>query len=130
MAFVKKVKSHEINIWPDKKHLLGQIDIELTERCNNACIHCFINQPEYDSNIKNRENSNDFIKRILTESANLGFLTVRFTGGEPLLRHDFKEIYLFARRLGLKVILFTNARLITEKLAEMLVKYPPGQVDT
>ena len=126
MSFVKKVKPHEFNIWPGKKHLLGHIDIELTERCNNNCIHCYINQPELDSNTYNREISHDFIKRILTESAKLGFLTVRFTGGEPLLRQDFEELYLFTRRLGMQVILFTNARLITENIAELLAKYPPG----
>jgi len=25
---------------------LGKLDIELTERCNSRCIHCYINQPE------------------------------------------------------------------------------------
>ncbi len=128
MSFVKKVKPHEFNIWPDKKQLLGKIDIELTERCNNNCMHCFINQPEHDFETKKKEISKDFIKRILTEAANLGFLSVRFTGGEPLLRDDFIELYLFARRLGMQVILFTNARLITEKLAELFAKYPLGHV--
>jgi len=50
---------------------------------------------------------------------------VRFTGGEPLLRGDFTDLYLFARRLGLKVLLFTNARLITPAIAELLVRIPP-----
>jgi radical SAM protein with 4Fe4S-binding SPASM domain len=50
---------------------------------------------------------------------------VRFTGGEPLLRDDFQEIYLFARRLGLKVLLFTNATLITPKLADLFSRIPP-----
>jgi MoaA/NifB/PqqE/SkfB family radical SAM enzyme len=51
---------------------------------------------------------------------------VRFTGGEPLLREDFSDIYLFARKLGLKVIIFTNARLITNDLARLLARIPPG----
>ena len=54
MSFVKKVKPHEFNIWPDKKQLLGKIDIELTERCNNNCMHCFINQPEHDFETKKK----------------------------------------------------------------------------
>ena len=44
------------------------------------------------------------------------------TGGEPLLRPDFAEIYLYARRLGLKVVLFTNARPITPELADLLAQ--------
>jgi molybdenum cofactor biosynthesis enzyme MoaA len=40
----------------------------------------------------------DQVKTILKEAADLGCLEVRFTGGEPLLRPDFEELYLFARR--------------------------------
>jgi sulfatase maturation enzyme AslB (radical SAM superfamily) len=65
------------------------------------------------------------VKSILTEAATLGCLEVRFTGGEPLLRPDFEELYLFARRLGLKVSIFTNARLITPQLADLLMRIPP-----
>ena len=52
-------------------------------------------------------------------------LSVRFTGGEPLLRTDFTELYLFTRRLGIKVQLFTNARLITPEIAELFSRVPP-----
>ena len=108
--------------------ILSQISIELTERCNNACIHCLINQPENDTNIYIREMDTAFVKDILQQAANLGCLTVRLTGGEPLLRSDFSELYLFARRLGLYVILYTNARLITVEVAQLLAKIPPGRV--
>jgi radical SAM protein with 4Fe4S-binding SPASM domain len=67
----------------------------------------------------------DFVKEILTQAAGLGCLTVRFTGGEPLLRPDFEELYLFARRLGMKVLVFTNARLITPRLADLFARIPP-----
>jgi MoaA/NifB/PqqE/SkfB family radical SAM enzyme len=70
----------------------------------------------------------DFVKDILMEAAGLGCLAVRFTGGEPLLREDLPELYVFARRLGMKVILFTNGRLITPELADLLAKIPPGRV--
>jgi radical SAM protein with 4Fe4S-binding SPASM domain len=101
------------------------LDIELTERCNNNCIHCFINQPLDDQTLVERELSTAEIKEILGEAASLGCLVVRFTGGEPLLREDFEELYLFARRLGMKVQLFTNATLITPHLAELFAHIPP-----
>ncbi len=104
---------------------LGGLDIELTERCNNDCVHCCINLPEDDQVAEAREMTTGQVKQILTEAAALGCLRVRFTGGEPLLRPDFEELYLFARRLGLKVIIFTNARLITPRLADLLTKFPP-----
>ncbi len=128
MTFTRKLKPHEFNLWRDKRPLLGQLDIELTERCNNACIHCYINQPEHDANARAREMDTAFVKDVLRQAADLGCLTVRFTGGEPLLRDDFEELYLFARRLGLRVILFTNARRITPELAQLLARIPPGRV--
>jgi MoaA/NifB/PqqE/SkfB family radical SAM enzyme len=102
-----------------------ELDMELTERCNNNCLHCCINLPADDPIAKKRELPTEAIKEILKEAASLGCLTVRFTGGEPLLREDFEELYLYARKLGLKVLLFTNATLITPPLAELFSHIPP-----
>src|SRR5208337_1889172 len=93
--------------------------------CNNNCIHCCINLPVNDGRARAREMGTDQVKDILTQAADLGCLTARFTGGEPLLRPDFEELYLFARRLGVKVIIFTNGRLITPVLADLLARIPP-----
>lgn len=104
---------------------LAYFDIELTERCNNNCIHCCINLPVNDEEARSREMTTDRIKAILEEAARLGCLQVRFTGGEPLLRPDFEELYLCARRSGINVILFTNARLLTPPIADLLARIPP-----
>jgi len=105
--------------------LLGRLDLELTERCNNNCIHCSINLPMVDEGARQQELGAAKIQNILAEAAALGALSVRFTGGEPLLREDFVDLYLFARRLGLRVLLFTNARLITPELADLFARIPP-----
>ena len=120
--YVTKLKPHQA---PRIASRLGQLDIELTERCNNDCIHCCINLPANDANARAREMTTAQMKEILQQAANLGCLRVRFTGGEPLLRPDFEELYLCARRLGLKVLLFTNARLINEHLADLFARIPP-----
>jgi radical SAM protein with 4Fe4S-binding SPASM domain len=102
-----------------------ELDIELTERCNNNCLHCCINLPADDTLARERELSTEAIELTLKEAASLGCLTVRFTGGEPLLREDFEELYLYARKLGLKVLLFTNATLMTPSLVELFSRIPP-----
>jgi len=123
-TYVVKLKQDQI---PRRAALLGQVDIELTERCNNACIHCLINQPDSDANVRAREMDTTFVKDILRQAADLGCLTIRFTGGEPLLRDDFVELYLFARRLGMYVLLFTNARRMTPELAQLFARIPLGR---
>jgi len=123
-TYVVKLKPHQA---PRRASLLGQLDIELTERCNNACIHCLINQPEHEANARAREMETAFVKDILRQAADLGCLTVRFTGGELLLRDDFADLYLFVWRLGMYVILFTNARRMTPELAQLFARIPPGR---
>ncbi len=122
-----KQSINKANLWKHSKALLGRLDIELTERCNNNCVHCCVNLPEKDETAKSRELTAKEIKESLIEATSLGCLTVRFTGGEPLLREDFEELYIFARKLGLKVMLFTNGRLITPHLAELFAKMPPKE---
>lgn len=104
---------------------LSRLDIELTERCNNDCIHCSINLPAGDEAARAREMSTGQVEDVLLQAASLGCLEVRLTGGEPLLRPDFEQLYLFARRLGLKVLIFTNARLVTSRLAALWARVPP-----
>jgi radical SAM protein with 4Fe4S-binding SPASM domain len=120
-----RVSSQKAPLWKTAKPILSDLDMELTERCNNNCVHCCINLPADDPVAKWRELSTASIKGILNEAASLGCLTVRFTGGEPLLRDDFEDLYLYTRKLGLRVLLFTNATLLTPSLAELLSHIPP-----
>jgi radical SAM protein with 4Fe4S-binding SPASM domain len=104
---------------------LYSLDVELTERCQNACIHCYINLPAQDRKVAARELSKTQWLDIFRQAADLGALSLRMTGGEPLLRDDFQELYLGARKLGLKVTVFTNARRITPELADLFMRVPP-----
>ncbi len=123
-SYAVKIRADEVSLWKGNAPLLDPLDIELTERCNNNCIHCYINLPAGDLNARQRELSKEEIQEILREAASLGCLTVRFTGGEPLLREDFEDLYVFARKLGLRVALLTNATLITPTLADIFARIP------
>ncbi len=104
---------------------MAALDIELTERCNNDCIHCCINRPANDLDARAREMTTAGVEDILAQAVALGCLQVRLTGGEPLIRTDFADIYLAARRAGLKVLLFTNGCLITPRIADLFARIPP-----
>lgn len=119
-----RVRTNKAGLWSRRGPSLYHIDIELTERCNNDCIHCYINRPAGDERARRREMSASRVGEILREAASLGCQSVRFTGGEPLLRDDFEEIYLDARKLGIKVTIFTNATLIRPRIADLLTRIP------
>jgi radical SAM protein with 4Fe4S-binding SPASM domain len=105
------------------------IELELTARCNNACRHCYINLPENDLEAKSKEMSFEEVKRIVDEAVSLGVLGCLVTGGEPLLKEYFSELYLYLKRKGLLVTVFTNATLITEEHVELFRKYPPRKLE-
>lgn len=94
--------------------------IELTERCNLSCVHCYINQAPNDRDVQERELTTAQWLGVIDQIADAGCLFLLISGGEPLLRKDFKEIFLHARRKGMIVSLFSNATLLTPELADFL----------
>jgi len=103
--------------------------LELTERCNFNCVHCYINQPSSSQSARAREMSTAQVKHILDTLAQNGCLFLTLTGGEPLLRTDFAEIYMHARKLGIIITLFTNATLLTPRIADLLAASRPHVVE-
>jgi radical SAM protein with 4Fe4S-binding SPASM domain len=103
--------------------------IELTHRCNLGCVHCYCRRPAGDRTAREAEMSYDTICRIVDEAAEMGCLTLLVTGGEPLLRDDFPEIYKYIVSKGILVVLFTNATLVTSRIIDLLSEYPPLLVE-
>lgn len=103
--------------------------LELTERCNLRCVHCYINQPAGSREAMARELSTSQVTRILDQIADAGCLYLLLTGGEPLMRGDFGEIYLHAKRNGFLVTLFTNGTLLTPATADLLAEWPPRMIE-
>lgn len=104
-------------------------DLEVTARCNNDCRHCYINLPAGDADARVRELSVAEIARIADQAVQLGALWCLITGGEPLLRDDFCDVYLTLKRKGLLVSVFTNASLISEEHVRLFKRYPPRDVE-
>jgi len=98
--------------------------IELTFRCNLTCVHCYcIRHPDPE------ELSREEALRIIDEISEAGCLWLLITGGEPLLREDFLDIYTYAKRKGMIITLFTNGTLITPQIADCLKEWPPFAVE-
>jgi radical SAM protein with 4Fe4S-binding SPASM domain len=98
--------------------------IELTYRCNLHCGHCYCPPGERDTELTTAE-----VKAIFDELARMGTLFLLVTGGDPLLRKDFAELYRHAKELGLLVTVFTNGTLIDERIAALWRELPPYLVE-
>lgn len=66
---------------------------------------------------------------IIDEITDAGCLHLLLTGGEPLLRDDFPEIYRYAKERGVLVTVFSNGTLITDKVLGMFRELPPYEVE-
>jgi radical SAM protein with 4Fe4S-binding SPASM domain len=113
----------------DLARRLYTIEFELTARCNNECRHCYINLPAGDRKAKAKELSFDEIADIAGQALSLGAVWCLLTGGEPLLREDFADIYLHLKKRGLLVSVFTNAALISDEHVRLFKKYPPKNME-
>jgi radical SAM protein with 4Fe4S-binding SPASM domain len=111
------------------KRTLLSFDLEITARCSNNCQHCYINLPAGDKAAKKNELAIEEIDKIADEAISLGALWCLLTGGDPLLREDFFDIYLSLKKKGLLVSVFTAATLITAEHVRLFKKYPPRALE-
>lgn len=130
-SFVSDGRLPEFALWQKVAGRRVPLDftLEITARCNNNCRHCYINLPASDREARRRELSIDEISDIADQAVDLGALWCLISGGEPLLRHDFGEIYRMLKRKGLLVSVFTNACLVTEEHVALFKQYPPRDVE-
>jgi len=127
----KSIEIHEFPLFEEmrRKHIPTSFGIEVTARCNFDCRHCYINLPAGDGDAKRRELTPDEIARIARGAVDLGALWCLVTGGEPLLRKDFSDIYLSLKRLGLLVSVYTNASLVTAEHVALFKQYPSRDIE-
>jgi radical SAM protein with 4Fe4S-binding SPASM domain len=100
-------------------HTLRMVAWEVTRSCNLACGHCRASalRGPYEGELDTEK-----CKQILDEIAALGKPVIILTGGEPLLRPDIYEIAAYGDRKGLRMVLATNGTLVTETVAENLIR--------
>lgn len=84
---------------------LRHVSMHVSTRCDQACAHCGIWKG-------NRRASSDLTLgergALLQEARSLGAESVLFTGGEPFLNPNLKDLCETARGIGLRVQVATN----------------------
>ena len=102
---------------------------ELTPRCTLDCKMCYIHRSPNSCEAIEREKPASWWIDLARQARDQGMLLLLLTGGEPLLRPDFKEIYLACRNLGLLVSVNTNATLIDDRMVSFFADYPPQRLN-
>ncbi|HKN07468.1 MAG TPA: GTP 3',8-cyclase MoaA [Thermoplasmata archaeon] len=112
------------------------IRISVTKRCNFGCIYCHdeglgpVNRPRA---AHGEEMTPAEVERLVIVARELGIRSVKFTGGEPLVRADLEEIVDRTVRQIPDVSLTTNGSMLearAEKLRDAGLKRVNVSVDT
>jgi MoaA/NifB/PqqE/SkfB family radical SAM enzyme len=94
-------------------------NLDLTYRCNNTCRHCWLwlapNASEQQDELTFEE-----IRKIADDASSLGTRIWRISGGEPMLRDDFADIFDYLTRKTISYSINTNGTLITPAIARLL----------
>lgn len=100
--------------------------MDWTVRCNLRCRHCYIRttDPRAADALTTVQ-----VVRVLDTLAAGGVLFLVITGGDPLLRPDFCDLYVQVRRRGFIPTLYTNGTLLDERRLDCLAAFPPRRVE-
>jgi radical SAM protein with 4Fe4S-binding SPASM domain len=90
------------------------VQLDLTYRCNERCIHCYLDHDDHG------ELTTSEVKSLLDEMADAGVFYLTLSGGEIFMRRDFFEILEHARARTFCIRLKTNGVMIRRREAERI----------
>jgi MoaA/NifB/PqqE/SkfB family radical SAM enzyme len=114
--------------WCGEARTPFSLTMELTPLCNFNCPMCYVHLTKPEMEKRGKPLSAAQWLGITRQFAEMGLFAVNMSGGEPLIRPDFWEIYEGVCRQGIYPSLFTNGALLDERAVEHLVKFPPRGV--
>ena len=85
--------------------LISNIQFELSSRCNERCIHCYI--PNEKKNM-GFDMPKEKVMDLIDQLAAMGGLHVTFSGGEAFLHKDLIELVRYARKIDMMVSILSN----------------------
>ena len=100
-------------------------NFELTARCNFNCPMCYVHMTEAQVRAAGRELTAQEWLDIARSARDRGMIFVLLTGGEPLVRKDFFEIYEGMQKMGLLVSVNSNGSMLKGEILDRFLKSPP-----
>jgi MoaA/NifB/PqqE/SkfB family radical SAM enzyme len=87
-----------------------RVDLSVTFRCQNSCVHCYAGGSHQTDELSTGE-----WKRVIDRLYRVGVFILTFTGGEPTLREDLPELLSYGQQRGLVTGLITNGRNLSDE---------------
>lgn len=103
--------------------------LALTHRCNLRCRHCYLGNRTEQHKLRALEQDTAAVKASLDEWAAAGCFHLVLTGGDPMMRNDFADIYRHAAEQGIFVTVFCDGMLVTDRIVGLFKEWPPRSVE-
>jgi len=103
----------------------GFLQIELTTRCNENCVHCYIPREN-----RNQDIDPELLCDLLNQSKEMGIEEIIFSGGEPMLHPGFLEAIDRANWHGFRTRVFSNLTLLSDDILFQLKKWQVHEIQT
>lgn len=100
-------------------HFLQGIQFELTGRCNERCIHCYLNNKKKDSGI---DMPYEKVVDIIDQFAAMGGFRITLSGGEIFMHTRLMDIIDYCRSKDMMITLLSNVIGLTEYHIKKIVE--------
>ena len=100
-------------------------NFELTARCNFNCPMCYVHLTNEQVQQLGGELTAQQWLDIARTARDKGMIFALLTGGEPLIRKDFFEIYDGMRKMGILISINTNGSMLRGEILERFLENPP-----
>jgi radical SAM protein with 4Fe4S-binding SPASM domain len=114
IAFSETPLQRKVFLNPSPTPSLRYLELQMTDRCNLQCRHCYIGE------VSHQDLSKKQIQRVLEEFEEIQGLRLLISGGEPLLHPHFWQINDILQNYAFRSVLLSNGTLITKEVANKL----------
>jgi radical SAM protein with 4Fe4S-binding SPASM domain len=90
---------------------LMSVQIELTSRCNERCVHCYIPHENKTTDIDPA-----LFYDVLNQCRDMGILSLTLSGGEPMLHRNFCDFLRRAKEYDFSINILSNLTLLSDEI--------------
>lgn len=115
----KKTSQEFLDEYFKNEQQLTNLHIEITSKCNERCVHCYIPQENRINHIESQ-----LFYNILKQCKDMNVLHLTLTGGEPMLHKDFVNFLRKSKEYNFSINVLSNLTLLTDEIVHEMKTNP------